>query len=210
MTLILTCDHHREVSSPPVPPPSASQAGEPIARFLDKATALRDFYDRQGAARGLANDAAVEMIWARRRLGELFTEIPRDKGKRTDKPGQCALTRFQEYIDHVSTTKQTAHKWQQEFRVDEEVLVEWMAQTQATDEQMITAEGVRKLGRKPTQPRAPPPLPKGTFNVILADPPWKYDFAETDNRKIENQYPTMKTDDIAALKPPAGTSPRTN
>ena len=35
------------------------------------------------------------------------------------------------------------------------------------------------------------PIEEKTYTVILADCPWRYDFAETDNRKIENQYPTM-------------------
>jgi N6-adenosine-specific RNA methylase IME4 len=41
------------------------------------------------------------------------------------------------------------------------------------------------------------------YGVIYADPPWQYDFAETDNRKIENHYPTMTCDAICALKVPA-------
>lgn len=32
--------------------------------------------------------------------------------------------------------------------------------------------------------------------VVLADPPWRYDFAATDNRQIENQYPS---DDLAGI-----------
>jgi N6-adenosine-specific RNA methylase IME4 len=43
------------------------------------------------------------------------------------------------------------------------------------------------------------PLPDGVFNVILADPPWEYDFAETDNRQVENQYPTLTSDDISEM-----------
>lgn len=43
------------------------------------------------------------------------------------------------------------------------------------------------------------PLPAGTFNVLYADPPWRYDFAQSDSRKIENQYPTMEVDDICSL-----------
>jgi len=39
----------------------------------------------------------------------------------------------------------------------------------------------------------------GCFNVIYADPPWRYDYAETDNRAIENQYPTLSLDEICAL-----------
>lgn len=39
----------------------------------------------------------------------------------------------------------------------------------------------------------------GRYAVIYADPPWQYDFAETDNRAIENQYPTMELTEICAL-----------
>lgn len=40
------------------------------------------------------------------------------------------------------------------------------------------------------------------FGVIYCDPPWRYDFAETDNRAIENKYPTMSIDELCALKVP--------
>jgi N6-adenosine-specific RNA methylase IME4/ParB-like chromosome segregation protein Spo0J len=39
----------------------------------------------------------------------------------------------------------------------------------------------------------------GKYAVIYADPPYRYDFAETDSRAIENQYPTMALEDICAL-----------
>jgi len=45
----------------------------------------------------------------------------------------------------------------------------------------------------------PPAFPLGAYPVLYADPPWRYDFAETDNRAIENQYPTMELEDIIAL-----------
>ena len=31
----------------------------------------------------------------------------------------------------------------------------------------------------------------GRFNIIYADPPWRYDYSVSTNREIENQYPTM-------------------
>ena len=37
------------------------------------------------------------------------------------------------------------------------------------------------------------------YQVIYTDPAWKYDFAETDSRKIENQYPTMELEEIKNL-----------
>jgi len=45
-------------------------------------------------------------------------------------------------------------------------------------------------------------LSSAWFGVIYCDPPWRYDFAETDNRAIENKYPTMSIDELCALKPP--------
>lgn len=37
------------------------------------------------------------------------------------------------------------------------------------------------------------------YQIIYADPPWRYDFSETNSRKIENQYPTMDLKDISNL-----------
>lgn len=48
-----------------------------------------------------------------------------------------------------------------------------------------------------------PALPEGVFDLILMDPPWQYDFAETDNRKIENHYPTMTLEQLEELELPA-------
>lgn len=52
--------------------------------------------------------------------------------------------------------------------------------------------------------REPPPFPGvGYFNLIYADPPWRYEHSKTESRAIENQYPTMELEDIKALKVPA-------
>lgn len=58
----------------------------------------------------------------------------------------------------------------------------------------------KKLNHKPAE--EPPPLPTGKYNVIYADPPWRYEFSETSMRAIENQYPTMDLEDIKQLKIP--------
>jgi len=42
-----------------------------------------------------------------------------------------------------------------------------------------------------------PPEPKPLPNLVLADPPWRYDFSATDNRQIENHYPSADVDEIA-------------
>jgi len=42
-------------------------------------------------------------------------------------------------------------------------------------------------------------LPDKKYQVIYADPPWRYDFSGTKNRQIENQYKTMDLEDIKSL-----------
>lgn len=37
------------------------------------------------------------------------------------------------------------------------------------------------------------------YPIVYADPPWKYEHVKTDNRAIENQYPTMEIEDICKL-----------
>lgn len=41
------------------------------------------------------------------------------------------------------------------------------------------------------------------YDVIYADPPWRYDFAESKDTAIENHYPTMALEDIKKIDVPA-------
>lgn len=45
------------------------------------------------------------------------------------------------------------------------------------------------------------PLPQDRkYPIIYADPPWQYDFSPSDDRSVENHYPTMSIEDIWALQ----------
>lgn len=44
------------------------------------------------------------------------------------------------------------------------------------------------------------PLPERKYPVIYADPPWQYDFSPSNDRSVENHYPTMSIEDICALE----------
>jgi N6-adenosine-specific RNA methylase IME4 len=41
------------------------------------------------------------------------------------------------------------------------------------------------------------------YDIIYADPPWKYSFSKSGNRKVENHYPTMTLEEIKSIKVPA-------
>ena len=55
------------------------------------------------------------------------------------------------------------------------------------------AERRAALEEKPEHPKLP--------QLVLADPPWRYDFSQSDSRQIENQYPSASVDEIIAHKP---------
>ena len=40
------------------------------------------------------------------------------------------------------------------------------------------------------------------YQVVYADPPWRYSFSKSKSRKIENQYPTMSVDEICNMDIP--------
>jgi len=47
------------------------------------------------------------------------------------------------------------------------------------------------------------PFPDKKYQIIYADPPWRYNFSSTKNRKIENHYQTMTLEGIKKLQVPA-------
>jgi N6-adenosine-specific RNA methylase IME4 len=53
------------------------------------------------------------------------------------------------------------------------------------------------------KPMPAPPLPEGKYDLVYADPPWRYDFAKTYTRAVENQYPTLSLEEICALDVPS-------
>ena len=46
-------------------------------------------------------------------------------------------------------------------------------------------------------------MPKKKYQVVYADPPWRYEHSISNSRKIENQYPTMELENIKKLEIPS-------
>lgn len=69
----------------------------------------------------------------------------------------------------------------------------------------LVLEKVKKQQReeKRSVPRSEPRAIEGEYQIIYADPPWQYDFSETESRAIENQYPTMELAGICSLDVPS-------
>jgi N6-adenosine-specific RNA methylase IME4 len=82
----------------------------------------------------------------------------------------------------------------------------WEEAKALAGEHGITAEWVRKAVERKiaiTEGRPERPevaaLPADRYSLILADPPWRYDFSNTSGRAVENHYPTMDISDLCKL-----------
>ena len=81
----------------------------------------------------------------------------------------------------------------------------WFAEADPIDIKEVQAKRIelegqeyeRREAERVAAQKPAPTLP----NLVLADPPWRYDFAETDSRQIENQYPSATVDEIISHKP---------
>lgn len=81
----------------------------------------------------------------------------------------------------------------------------WLDEAEAEGMSVMDLRSAVKRGRVAIA--APGSLPAGKYAVILADPPWRYDFIATDAmRAVENQYPTLDADAIACLEDVDGRS----
>lgn len=65
-------------------------------------------------------------------------------------------------------------------------------------EEGLTAAQVRQEVRR-LRVEQTPPLPAGQYDVLLADPPWRYDNTMNGHGGAEDHYPTLSLEEIAAL-----------
>jgi len=63
----------------------------------------------------------------------------------------------------------------------------------------------RRIQQRERDAALPPPLPLpgGLFDVIYGDPPWRLPGSPDSSRAVENHYPTMPWEELAAMQIPA-------
>lgn len=192
------------------------------AKAVDEAKAIRDraealrAYARQAKNRDLEVDAAEIRIRAERRVGELLAaqkatgglakgKVGPGRGK-AGTPAGPAFTQAPTLAD-VGLDKKLSARAQQLAAVPEatfEHMVGTWRERVSEETERVTTNLLREGARaERSAARVAPPLPKGRFRLLYADPPWRYEHVETESRAIENQYPTMPLETICALAVPA-------
>lgn len=180
-----------------------------IKSIIDIAEAAKTYARAAKLGLEAANNAAEIKLRAERKAGELLAQLERDKGgdrhSSTFQPG--ILSEYRAVLTESEIAPTTAHRWQTIATIPEETFEEHIA-TVKGEKKEITTHGVLKLKQKATrkkrveeiaQANAPIDTLTQTYPIIYADPPWRYEHARTENRAIENHYPTMTLGEICDL-----------
>jgi N6-adenosine-specific RNA methylase IME4 len=180
----------------------AVAAGDPssIADVVNRAEAIRYLSKKAKLAIDAVNAAAQLKTDAEWNAGRMVRDA-KEAGQYRSGPGNPGIV--------AGIDARDLHRWQDMSRVDPAEISAYY-KSQAEKQAEITSSAIAHKGarirrmekiteKQDTYQELPPddrPVP-----VIYADPPWQYDFAVSDSRKIENQYPTMTVEEIAALDP---------
>ena len=102
----------------------------------------------------------------------------------------------------LGVTKRESSTYQQVAAVPDAVFEAYArAPTGRLSRNALLREGKRAGQYAPV---VAPPLPEGVWNLVLADPPWRYAANSTlPAYVIENYYPTLSLEEICALEVPA-------
>lgn len=119
----------------------------------------------------------------------------------------CALLAGRTSLREIERIHETRERVAASFEYEETraAWAAWFAEADPIDIKEVQAKRIelegqeyeRREAERVAAQKPAPTLP----NLVLADPPWRYDFAETDSRQIENQYPSATVDEIIAHKP---------
>jgi len=147
-----------------------------------------------------AQKVGSQVLEAKVKMGELLNNTVQERGNKT-LGVQGSTKTLPENIN-----KKQSYQYQELYRNKD--LVQQEIEEAKENEDLPTTRNILKniaIKRREEQKEkfnSNPVMPNGLFNVVYVDPPYKYDFSNTDNRKIENHYPTMDIDKICTLKLP--------
>lgn len=158
---------------------------------------LTDSIAARQAALEDTQDLAEELLYAEARLGKFYSNIESEQGKRTDQLGNLQVTKLQE-IEPRKRERQKARDLNQ----NEAAIAETVAEAREKGEVPVRNQVLRLIQENKPKPDTPP-LPKNKFNIIYADPPWKYSDAcesgSVQSKGAHKYYPVMSISELCEL-----------
>jgi len=165
-----------------------------VKKIRDRAEALRAYAKQAGEGLVMQNNIAEIKLRCERKIGEFSKELPKDKGGRPEKNSSYDGESYK--MDILSNAGINHYeRYEAIANLPEEEFENYIDKVKESNEELTTI-GVIKLAKK-LNPKEEIiiPLPEGKFNVIYADPPWKYDNSGISGA-AENHFSTEKTEKI--------------
>lgn len=175
-----------------------------VKRVRDQAEAIRAYAKNAGLGLDMQNEAARVKLDAERKAGAILTATDGLGSHGGDKRSSRSV-RLGRLAD-FGLTKSQSSRWQQLAAIPDQAWAAFIDEQVAGRHELTTVAALRFAAslQRPAPPPAPLPLPTGVYDLILADPPWRYDHQSTPAmRAVENHYPTMGQDELRALPVPA-------
>ena len=186
-----------------------SQAGKVVSQLTrDTLPKLHDKTQHLSAIHALPTEcwpAAVQIMldkqWSAKETGEQVKAANFDG---YSAKVITALLSGKTSIRELDRIADTRTRVSESFKFPETLVAwdEWFAESDPIDIKEVQAKRIEleqqeyeRIEAERDQEDETPALP----NLVLADPPWRYDFAETDSRQIENQYPSATVDEIIEI-----------
>lgn len=141
-----------------------------------------------------ASHAVHDRVITYRRLGEILPPARETQGERRD-----LLADSNKLLTQAARERRWAARlfWANASMIDAQIAAA------ERDGKLVSLSRMVKLCQRERSSRHVP-MPSRRYAILYADPPWRYDFAETaESRQVENQYGTMSLEAIKALPVPA-------
>jgi len=188
-----------------------AESYDEVKDIRDKAVAMQA-YAQQAKDTTLERNAARIKLRAERRVGEMLRDMEKAKGGQPyqDNPtGNTVAPVETPTLAEIGITKRQSSDWQRMADIDEaefEVRLEDTALSTSSMINKVIEKDKKKAAKESyrnTMPR--PNLPDENYDVIYADPPWKYNDKQ-DTPLLggaEKHYPTMTISELCGLEVPS-------
>ena len=172
-----------------------------VKDIRDKAEAARTYAKQAGLSLEGQNMLAEIKLRCERKAGALLGEMEKAK------PGPKPRDRSHDVselptLEELGISDMQSSRWQLEASVPEKDFEEHIKTTKEAAKELTSASVLRLAQKLQPKPEAPE-LPEGVFDVIYADPPWKYnDTCEEgaiQGKGADKHYPVMTIEELCEM-----------
>jgi N6-adenosine-specific RNA methylase IME4 len=174
-------------------------------RAIDKLDLAKEVREQKKQEAQFLGEALLD---AEARIGEMLKEIPTTTNNQYTKNAEVQQCTKAKVIKDLGFEPTQAKRFET-LAENKEIIEQVKAEARENEdiptrsEVLYRVKEAKRNKKREDIKLSPTKELNGEYDVILADPPWNYQFAETESRAIENQYPTMSIEDIKNIKVPS-------